>query len=119
LLAFIAEVAGTRSYTVTDAWSSPSGPVPDSVEVIYGFDTPPDSEVVRRAQAALAAGMGRTPELFSYQFATDGRLFVPYGLPIVGFAPGEGAQAHTAGESISIAQMEEALRGLAQLLREF
>ena len=119
LLAFIAGIAGARTYTVTDAWSSPPAAVPDSDAVIYGFDTPPESEVVQRAQAALAAGMGRAPELFSYQFATDGRLFVPYGLAIVGFAPGEEAQAHTAGESISIAQMGEALRGLAQLLREF
>ncbi len=119
LLAFIAGLAGDRPHSVTDAWCSTPVTPEDSAEPIYGFYTPPESEVVRRAQAALAEGMGRAPQLFSYQFATDGRLFVPYDLPILGFAPGEEGEAHTAGESIAIAQIEQALRGLIQLLLDF
>lgn len=119
LLAFIAEVAGGHAHVVTDAWCPAPTPPADSAEPIYGFDTPPDSEVVLRARAALGRGMGREPELVNYRFATDGRHFVPYGIPVLGFAPGEDREAHTAGESISLAQMDEALCGLIQLVREF
>jgi acetylornithine deacetylase/succinyl-diaminopimelate desuccinylase-like protein len=63
--------------------------------------------------------MGRLPELISYQFATDGRHFVPYGIPIIGYAPGEESKAHTAGESIAIDQIEAALHGYVQLVRDF
>jgi putative selenium metabolism hydrolase len=119
LLALIDRLAGDMPHTVTDAWCSEPTPLTPDDETIYGFDTPVDSEVVLRARVAAGAGMGRQPELTSYQFATDGRHFVPYGIPVIGFAPGEENQAHTAGESIAIAQMEEALRGYVQLLLDF
>jgi putative selenium metabolism hydrolase len=119
LLDFIDRLAGNHPYTVTDAWCSEPTPVARDEETIYGYDTPADSEVVLRARAAIAAGMGWQPTLISYQFATDGRHFVPYGIPIIGYAPGEEDQAHTAGESIAIAQIEEALRGYVQLLLDF
>lgn len=119
LLDFVDRLAGNHPYTVTDAWCSEPTPVARDEETIYGYDTPADSEVVLRARAAIAAGMGWQPALISYQFATDGRHFVPYGIPIIGYAPGEEDQAHTAGESIAIAQIEEALRGYVQLLLDF
>ncbi len=72
-----------------------------------------------RARAAIGLGMGREPELTRYRFATDGRHFAPHGIPVVGFAPGEEEMAHTAGESISIDQMGESLRGYSRLLRDF
>ena len=93
--------------------------IEDSDEVIFGFYTPPESEVVQRAQAALSQGMGRPAVLSSYNFTTDGRHFVPYNIPVVGYAPGDEVQAHTAGERIAIAEIEESLRGHMQLLREF
>lgn len=119
LLAFVDRLAGEGPYTVTDAWCGEPTPLDPDKETIYGYDTAADSEIVRRAREAIAAGMGRQPNLISYQFATDGRHFVPFGIPIVGFAPGEESQAHTAGESIAIAQMEEALRGYVHLLLDF
>jgi putative selenium metabolism hydrolase len=119
LLAFVDRLAGEQPYTVTDAWCSEPTPLTPDEETIYGYDTPADSEVVLRTRQLLGEGMGRQPDLISYQFATDGRHFVPYGMPIVGFAPGEEFQAHTAGESIAIAAIEEALHGYVQLLRDF
>jgi putative selenium metabolism hydrolase len=119
LLAFIDRLAGDQPYTVTDAWCSEPTPLEPDSETIYGYDTPAGSEVVLRTREAIAAGMGQQPDLISYQFATDGRHFVPFGIPIVGFAPGEESQAHTAGESIAIAQMEEALRGYVRLLHDY
>ncbi len=119
LLAFVDRLAGDQAYTVTDAWCSEPSPLADDSEILYGYDTAADSEIVIRARKAIAAGMGRLPDLISYQFATDGRHFVPYGIPVIGFAPGDERQAHTAGENIAIAQMEEALRGYIQLVRDF
>ncbi len=55
----------------------------------------------------------------SYRFATDGRHFIDHDIPIIGYSPGEEAQAHIADESISVAQMEESLRGHVTLLSRF
>jgi acetylornithine deacetylase/succinyl-diaminopimelate desuccinylase-like protein len=68
---------------------------------------------------AITDGMGSKPALTSYHFATDGRHFVPYGIPVVGFAPGEEQEAHTAGESIAIDQIADALHGYVQVILDF
>lgn len=115
--AFIRRTAGDLPYEVSGGWEGMV--IEDSDEVIFGFYTPPESEVVQRAQAALSQGMGRPAVLSSYNFATDGRHFVPYNIPVVGYAPGDEFQAHTAGERIAIAEIEESLRGHMQLLRDF
>jgi acetylornithine deacetylase/succinyl-diaminopimelate desuccinylase-like protein len=118
LKAFIRRVAGDLSYELRHGWE-PDNPVEDNNEVITGFVTEPESEMVRRVRSLLAQGMGRQPALTSYQFATDGRHFVPYGLPILGYSPADEAQAHIAGESISIGRMAESLRGHIALLEAF
>lgn len=119
LKAFVRELVGDWPHTLTDAWYAPGTPVADSDELIYGFYTPPESDVVGKAKTAVAQGMNREPELISYQFATDGRFFVPYNIPIIGYSPADESQAHTADEHISIAMMDEALHGYVQLLRDF
>ena len=116
LVAFIDRLAGDSSHSLDYA----EGMEPDdSDELIAGFYTAPDSQLVLRTRAALGRGMGREPELIRYRFATDGRHMAPYGIPVLGFAPGQEEMAHTAGESISLDQMAESLRGHMQLLREF
>ncbi|MBE2223069.1 MAG: M20/M25/M40 family metallo-hydrolase [Anaerolineae bacterium] len=119
LQAFVRELVGDWPHTITDAWCAPGTPLADSDELIYGYYTPPESDVVARVKTAVARGMKREPALTSYQFATDGRYFVPYNLPIIGYSPADEAQAHTADENISIAMMAEALHGYVQLLKEF
>ena len=114
---FVDRVAGEAAHAITSAFEQ--APVDDSEETITGFYTPPESEVVQRAREAIGRGMGREPALRRYDFSTDGRHFVPYGMPIIGYSPGEEAQAHTAGESISIDMMAESLRGHMALLRRF
>ncbi len=113
LRAFVERLAGESNHSL-----DPENMI-DSDEVITGFYTAPDSPLVERVRAAFGGGMGREPELTRYRFATDGRHFAPYGIPVLGFAPGEEEMAHTAGESISLEQMAESLRGHVQLLREF
>jgi acetylornithine deacetylase/succinyl-diaminopimelate desuccinylase-like protein len=88
-----------------------------SDEIVTGFDTDPADPIVQRAVAALASGMGHAPAIISYNFATDGRLMTGLGAPILGYAPGDEKEAHTAGESIAIAQIGTALRGHVALLR--
>ncbi len=117
LKAFVRSLVAEWPISITGAWHDES--FPDSDEPIYGFYTPPESDVVQRAQAAVGRGVGYEPALSRYQFATDGRLFVPYGIPIIGYSPAEENQAHIAGESISIERMGESLRGYVQLLREY
>ena len=119
LQTFVHSLAGESAHTITDAWCSTPTPLQNSTDPIFGYYTPPESELVGRAKAAIGRGMGWTPQLTSYQFATDGRLFVPYNLPIIGYAPGEENLAHTVKESISIPQMGEALRGYVALLEAF
>lgn len=114
---FVYEVAGDLSPDISAAYEN--APITDSEEPLAGFYTPPDSQVVRRVQDLLTAGMGREPQLLSYNFATDGRHFAGHGIPIVGYSPGEEDQAHVAGESISLELMAESLRGHVRLLSEF
>jgi putative selenium metabolism hydrolase len=116
---FIRELAGDASITLEDGFCSDPTPLEEDEAAIYGFYTPPDSEIVTRARALIAAGTGRLPALSRYNFATDGRHFVPYGLPIIGYAPGDEDQAHIANEKISIAAMEEGLRGYVGLLLDY
>ncbi|MCP5096026.1 MAG: M20 family metallopeptidase [Chloroflexi bacterium] len=120
LQAFARNLAGDWPITIVDGLcTTPNSPFSDSDETIYGFYTPPEHDAVKQAQTAIANGVGYTPTLGSYQFATDGRHFVPYNLPMIGYAPSEEEMAHVVDESISIEKMAESLRGHVQLFREF
>lgn len=119
LQAFVQRLAADWPHTLADAWATADTPLPDSDEIIYGYYTPPDSDVTQRSQAAISKGMERPVELSSYQFATDGRHFVPYDIPVLGYGPGEENLAHTIHESVSLDDMAEGLRGYAELLRSF
>jgi acetylornithine deacetylase/succinyl-diaminopimelate desuccinylase-like protein len=113
LAAFVSEVAGELEHAIEEL------PVTDDETPLQGFYTPPEEPAVGRVRELLAAGMGREPALTSYRFATDGRLVADEGYPIIGYSPGEEAQAHVAGERISIALMDESLRGHLALLYPF
>ncbi|MCA9972806.1 MAG: M20/M25/M40 family metallo-hydrolase [Anaerolineales bacterium] len=116
LQTFVRRLAGSWPISISPAWEPAA---PDADQPVSGFYTPPESAVVQHVQALLAAGMGHAPALTSYRFATDGRHFVPYNIPIVGYAPAEENQAHVADESISIDKMRASLKGHVALLRDF
>ncbi len=117
LAALIDRLVGDAPHTLS--YGEGMEPMAGSSAPLAGFYTPPDSPLVTRVVAVIATGMGRPPELTRYRFATDGRHFAPHGLHVVGYAPGEESMAHTAGESISLNQMAESLRGYVALLRDF
>ncbi len=119
LQAFVRRLAGDWPIELEDGFCSPPAAYPDSDETIYGFYTPPNDEKVQRAKVAISQGMGRDAVLGSYQFATDGRHFVPHGITMIGYAASEESQAHVVDEYISIPKMMESLRGHVALLRDY
>lgn len=119
LQAFVHHVAGEQPVELEDGLCSTPTPYPDSDETIFGFYTPPTDQKVQRVKMLISQGMGREAALSSYQFATDGRFFVPYDLTIIGYAASEEHQAHVVDEYISIPKMAESLRGHVALLQNF
>lgn len=119
LRTFVQRVAGDEPIILEDAMCSTPTPFPDADETIYGYYTPPTDEKVQRAQALISQGMNREAKLSSYQFATDGRHFVPHGLTIIGYGPSEESQAHVVDEYIAIPKMLESLQGHVELLKNY
>ena len=119
LQAFVHQLAGDWPHTITNAWCTPEIPFEHSDDPVFGFYTPPDDPKVQAVQKILSYEVGQLVPLTSYQFATDGRLFVPYNMTIIGYAASEEDQAHVVDESISIPKMHESLRGHYQILRQF
>ncbi len=78
------------------------------------IDTPLNSPLVRYAQSACSL-LGLPAEPVGYAQASDGRFFSEKGIPTILIGPGEASQAHTADESIDIAQVLEAARLYALL----
>ena len=120
LRTFIQSLAVGMDVTIESAIKPlPQDTVPNPADTIYGYYTPPESAVAQQAKRLIEQGMGRETTFSSYQFATDGRHFVPYDMPLIGYAPSEESQAHVVDESISIDKMGESLRGHVALLRAF
>lgn len=117
---FVRQVAEGLDPEIHDALASePGTPLPESDQTLYGYYTPPESELVDEIRRILKRGMGWEPDLTSYQFATDGRNFIPCGAAIIGYSPGEENLAHTVKERIAIDMMADSLKGYMQLLQDY
>ena len=117
---FVSNLVGDWPHTIGSAWANdPTAPLPNSDETIFGYYTPPESNLVQQVQALISQGMGYKPTLGSYQFATDGRFFPPHNIPVIGYSPSEEHLAHTIQESISIDKMKLSLQGHVALMRHF
>ncbi|HUM70606.1 MAG TPA: hypothetical protein PLK31_17370, partial [Chloroflexota bacterium] len=119
LQTFVHQLAGEWPHDISDAWCAPNTPFADSDQPIFGFYTAPDDTKAVRVQQILGTAVGHDVPFTRYQFATDGRHFVPYNLTMIGYAASEENQAHVVDESISLAKMAESLRGHVALLRKF
>jgi acetylornithine deacetylase/succinyl-diaminopimelate desuccinylase-like protein len=115
ITAFYQRVGEGLHFTISNS----EGAMEQSNETLTGFYTPPEHEAVIKAKAALEAGVGHEIPLSNYRFATDGRHFVSYDLPMIGYGPGNEFVAHTVKENIAIDEIVESLRGYVQLLRTF
>jgi acetylornithine deacetylase/succinyl-diaminopimelate desuccinylase-like protein len=120
LQAFVQNLVGDWPVQISNAMAKESNePFEDSDEPIYGYYTAPNDKAVERVRTAVFNGTSTKPELTRYQFATDGRHFVPLGVPIIGYSAGEDHFAHTVDERISIPMMVESLHGHLSLLETY
>jgi acetylornithine deacetylase/succinyl-diaminopimelate desuccinylase-like protein len=76
--------------------------------VFYGepFEVPTDAPVVQVAAAAVAAATGEEPVLTGFRGASDARFLARAGAEVIVCGPGEIGLAHTARESIALAELE-------------
>ncbi|CAN5761767.1 YgeY family selenium metabolism-linked hydrolase [soil metagenome] len=95
------ETRAVRTYTGLDA-VMPS---------TRGFATSTDSAVVQTAVLALGQLFGRSIDVGTWTFATDGGHLAAAGIECIGFAPGSETHAHTIHDQISISHMIDALAG--------
>ncbi len=118
LLTFIERLAIGMPYDISPGWEVDLDPADDTP--LVGFETPPDSPAAARVAEILRTTFGRKIPFTTYKFATDGRLFPPFGIEnVIGYSPAEEPQAHVAGESISIEKMADSLVGHMAILRDY
>ncbi|MEU6354733.1 M20 family metallopeptidase [Streptomyces sp. NPDC047072] len=82
----------------------------------YALDTPPDSPVVRGLRRALVE-RGRPDDVDGMPFATDASKIARAGIPAVVFGPGSILDAHSADESVELAEVELAARVVVDAVR--
>lgn len=82
----------------------------------FALDTPADSAVVSALSRALAA-LGRPGEVAGMPFATDASKIARVGVPTVVFGPGSIRDAHSADESVDLAEVELATRAVVAAVR--
>ena len=80
----------------------------------------PDTEIVRQAIAALSAEAGAAPALVGFTGITDARFYINEAkIPTVIMGPGSLTVAHTADESIEIAELVTGARAYARIFATF
>ncbi|MDR7467717.1 MAG: M20 family metallopeptidase [Armatimonadota bacterium] len=82
------------------------------------METPPDTPVVRALASAVTAVTGRS-DLVGRPFATDASVLTAAGIPCVVFGPGSLQHAHTASESVSLAEVARAAEILVRTAQLF
>lgn len=77
-----------------------------------------DHEAVVATLAALTTELGKSPELTSYNFCTNGSLPERHqGIPTIGFGPGQEELAHRQNEHIRIKDLEAGARCYPALVK--
>jgi len=82
------------------------------------METAPDVPVVRTLAAAVTDVVGAA-ELVGRPYATDASTLARVGIPCVVFGPGSLLDAHTAAESVSLAEVAQAAEILVRAARRF
>ena len=84
-------------------------------DVFPSFTTPADHDWLHEARANLERALGRSIDVGTWRFATDGGHFAQAGTTVLGFGPGDDAVVHTVEERISIDQLVESVVGYMAL----
>ncbi len=82
------------------------------------MEVAPDATIIAAAQEICRAE-GLTDALLGVPFGSDASKMTRAGIPTIIFGPGDIADAHTADESISVAEVARAARMLAEMARRF
>lgn len=83
-----------------------------------GFLLDGDHAVASSAAKAVTDATGRTPAVRPWTFATDGgHTCGEYGIPTVGYAPGEERHAHTSRERLALDAAREAYEAYPAVVR--
>jgi succinyl-diaminopimelate desuccinylase len=80
-----------------------------TVELMFAgmpFEVDPTSELVSTVADAIASVLDKPAELVGFRGASDARFMAEMGVPTVVLGPGDIAAAHTAGEHISLDELE-------------
>ena len=86
-----------------------SGATVEAFLAVPPFEVPVDSDVVRRASAAVEAVIGQA-EIIGARYCTEAAAFAAAGIPAVVMGPGDAKQAHSADEWVALDQVEAACR---------
>jgi len=79
-------------------------------KVFPAWDTPRDSATVRAAMATARRVLGREPRKHRSSFSSSGCATAGlFGIPTVGFGPGDEVHSHSVEDQISLAQLEPAM----------
>ncbi len=79
------------------------------------FTTPADHPWLGEARSVLATVLGRSVEVGTWRFATDGGHFAAEGATVLGFGPGDETLVHTVEERVPVEQLVEGLVGYTAL----
>ncbi|TYC14964.1 M20 family metallopeptidase [Actinomadura syzygii] len=90
--------------------------VDDPFTVDYALDTPATSPVPAALRAVLEAA-GRPSSVQGMPFGTDASKLARAGIPSVVFGPGSIADAHSAAESVALADVDAAARLVVDTVR--
>jgi acetylornithine deacetylase/succinyl-diaminopimelate desuccinylase family protein len=83
-------------------------------------EAPEDSAVVNLAKEAVAAVLGTPPVISGLTGITDARFYINDArIPTIILGPGSLTQAHTANESVSVAELHDAARIYAHIFTQF
>lgn len=84
-------------------------------DVFPSFTTAADDVWLCGARSILEDALGRSVEVGTWRFATDGGHFARDGTTVLGFGPGDEAVVHTVEERISIDELIESVVGYMAL----
>jgi putative selenium metabolism hydrolase len=116
-LAAVDETAFTVE-VVTGELTAYTGHVMEAARWLPPWRTDRENWLVKAASRGIA-GTGMTPQVGSYDFCTNGSESAGVRLlPTIGLGPGSPGDAHTVDESISVAQMYDAVRIYERLALE-
>ncbi len=109
---------GIRGQVETGYYRSTSytGYKTEGPEVYPAWLLPENHPLLTQTSVSLERSLGRKPAVGTWAFSTDGVYTMgEAGIPTVGFGPGDARSAHTADESISLADVHQAAQTYANL----